>query len=103
MFFVARSSFQNQHFIDQIECQTVWTKTWVQTVCKGYQQTTPNRDSESYMSADVLLNLFNELRKSDKMVSLSNILSLFRNEFNKSNDTGARILVSIYHMTLRLL
>ena len=38
-----------------------------------------------------------------KMRGLSSILSLFRNEFNKSNDTKARILDSIYHMTLRLL
>ena len=57
----------------------------------------------SYMSAHVLLNLFNELSKRDKMRDLSSILSLFRNEFNKFNNTGARILDSIYHMTLRLL
>ena len=37
----------------------------------------------SYMSAHVLLNLLNELRKRDKMRGLLNILSLFRNEFNK--------------------
>ena len=55
------------------------------------------------MSAHVLLNLLNELRKSDKMRGLSSILSLFRNEFNNFNDTGARMLDSIYHMTLRLL
>ena len=34
------------------------------------------------MSAHVLLNLLNELRKRDKMRGLSSILSLFRNEFN---------------------
>ena len=34
------------------------------------------------MSAHVLLNLLNELKKRDKMRSLSSILSLFRNEFN---------------------
>ena len=55
------------------------------------------------MSAHVLLNLLNELRKSDKMRGLSSILSLFCNEFNNFNDTGARMLDSIYHMTLRLL
>ena len=27
----------------------------------------------------------------------------FRNEFNKSNNTGPRMLDSIYHMTLKLL
>ena len=35
------------------------------------------------MSADVLLNLFNELGKKDKMRGLPNILCLFRNEFKK--------------------
>ena len=52
------------------------------------------------MSAHVLLNLLNELRKSDKMRGLPSILSFFRNEFNKFNKTGARALDSIYHMTL---
>ena len=57
----------------------------------------------SYMSAHVLLNLLNELRKRDKMRGLPSILSLFRNEFNKFNNTRARMLDSIYHMSLRLL
>ena len=57
----------------------------------------------SYMSAHVLLNLFNELGKRDEMRGLPSILSLFRNEFNKFNNTKARMLHSIYHMTLRLL
>ena len=57
----------------------------------------------SYMSAHVLLNLLNELGKRDKMRGLRSILSLFRNEFNKFNNTRARMLDSIYHMTLRLL
>ena len=51
----------------------------------------------SYMSAHVLLNLLNELRKRDKMRGLSSILSLFRNEFNKFNNTRARML-SLVHM-----
>ena len=55
------------------------------------------------MSAHVLLNLLNELGKRDKMRVLPSILSLFRNEFNKFNNTRARMLDSIYHMTLRLL
>ena len=55
------------------------------------------------MSAHVLLNLLNELGKRDKMRGLPSILSLFRNEFNKFNNTIARMLDSIYHMTLRLL
>ena len=49
------------------------------------------------MSAHVLLNSLNELGKRDKMRGLPSILSLFRNEFNKFNKTGARILDSIYH------
>ena len=43
----------------------------------------------SYMSAHVLLNLLNELGKRDKMRGLPSILSLFRNEFNKFNNTRA--------------
>ena len=57
----------------------------------------------SYMSAHVLLNVFNELRKRDKMRGFPRILSLFRNEFDKFNNTGAQMLDSIYHMTLHLL
>ena len=52
----------------------------------------------SYMSAHVLLNLLNELGKSDQMRDLSSILSLFRSEFNKFNNTRVRMLDSIYHM-----
>ena len=51
------------------------------------------------MSAHVLLKLFNELGKRDKMRGLPSILSLFRNEFNKFNNSRARLLDSIYHMT----
>ena len=43
----------------------------------------------SYMSAHVLLNLLNKLRKRDKMLGMPSILSLFCNEFNKFNNTGA--------------
>ena len=57
----------------------------------------------SYMSAHVLLNLLNELGERDKMRGLPSILSLFRNELNKFNNTSARMLDSIYHMTLRYL
>ena len=55
------------------------------------------------MSVHVLFNLLNELGKRDKLQGLPSILSLFRNEFNKFNITRARMLDSIYHMTLRLL
>ena len=51
------------------------------------------------MSAHVLLNLLNSLRKSDKMLGMPRILSLFLNSFNKFNNTGARMLDSIYHLT----
>ena len=54
------------------------------------------------MSAHVLLNLLNELGKRDKMRGLPSILSLFRNKFYQFNNTGARMLDSIYHMTLKL-
>ena len=52
------------------------------------------------MSDYLLLNLLNELGKRDKMRGLPSILSFFRNEFNIFNNTGARDLDSIYHMTL---
>ena len=55
------------------------------------------------MSAHVLLNLLNQLRKRDKMRGLLSILSLFRNEFNKFDNSGVQMLDFIYHMTLRLL
>ena len=39
------------------------------------------------MSAHVLLHLLNDLGKRYKMQGLSSNLSLFRNEFNKFNNT----------------
>ena len=53
------------------------------------------------MSAHVLLNLLKDLGKRDKMQGSPSILSLFRNELIKFNNTRARMLDSIYHMTLR--
>ena len=55
------------------------------------------------MSVHVLFNLLNDLGKKDKIRGLPSILSLFRNEFNKFNNTIARMLDSVYHMTLSLL
>ena len=55
------------------------------------------------MSAHVLLNLLNELGKRDQMRVFPSILSLSGSEFNKFNNIRARMLESIYHMTLRLL
>ena len=43
------------------------------------------------LSAHVLLNLLNKLRKSDNMRGLLRILSLFHNKFNKLNNTAARM------------
>ena len=48
------------------------------------------------MSAHVLLNLLNKLGKRDKMRGLPSILSHFRSEFSKFNNTGARMLDSIH-------
>ena len=55
------------------------------------------------MSAHVLLNLLNELGKRDKMRGLPSILSLFRNMFNKYNNTGARMLDSICRNDIRII
>ena len=44
----------------------------------------------SSMSAHVLLNLLSKLGKRNKMRGLPSILSLFRNEFIRFRNTGAR-------------
>ena len=49
------------------------------------------------MSVHVLLN------KRDKMRGMPSLLSVFHYEFNKFNNSRARVLDSIYHMTLRIL
>ena len=54
-----------------------------------------------YLSVQVLLNLLNKLRKSDKMRGLPSILSLFLNLFNELNKTSPQIVDSIYHRTLK--
>ena len=51
------------------------------------------------MSAHVLLNLLNELRKRDKKRGLPSILSVFRNEFNKFNNTRARMLKAPFSLS----
>ena len=51
------------------------------------------------MSAHVLLNLLNELGEKVRCEAVSSILSVFPNEFNKFNNTGARMQDSTYHMT----
>ena len=55
------------------------------------------------MSAHVLLNILNKLRKRDKMRGLPRILSLILNEYDKLNNTGAPMLESIYHMALKFI
>ena len=40
-----------------------------------------------------LLNLLNGLNKRDEMLGKGRILALFRNEFNKFNNTGARFII----------
>ena len=63
-------------------------KKWLTTVCTLLKRFTIVKRG-SYMSAHVLLNLLNEFGNKDKMRGLPSILSLFRNEFNKFNNTGA--------------
>ena len=51
------------------------------------------------MSACVLLNLLNELRKRDKMRDLPSILSLFRIEFNNFSNV---IFYSLHKIKIKL-
>ena len=53
------------------------------------------------MSTHTLLNLLNELGKKIRCEAVPSILSVFPNEFNKFNNTGARMQNSIYHMALK--
>ena len=53
------------------------------------------------MNVHFLLNLLNKLGKGDKMRSLPSILLLFHIKFK--NNMSARMLESIYQMTLKLL
>ena len=54
------------------------------------------------MSVHVLLILLNDLGKRNQMRGFPSILSLFRNELNKFNNTGALIIDSFYHMTFKI-
>ena len=53
------------------------------------------------MSAHLLLNLLNGVGKETRWKALPSILSVFPNEFNNFNNTGARMQDSIYHMILK--
>ena len=55
------------------------------------------------MSANVLLNLLNELGEKDKMQGFDEHLITFPTEFYKFSNTGTRMQDSIYHMTLKSL
>ena len=73
--------------------------------CANYELRTLNKNRIKrgiYMSAHVLLILLNKFGKRDKMRGLSSILLYFCKEFNKFNNTRARIFDFIYHMILRL-
>ena len=45
------------------------------------------------MSADVLLNLLNPLRKRDKMLGTPRILNLSLNSFNRFNNAEAQMII----------
>ena len=49
------------------------------------------------MSADILLNLLNELGKRDKMRGLPSFFFLATSLMNEFNNSRARMLDSIYH------
>ena len=70
------------------------------TLCFAYERTLirPENVQSILHECHVSLNSLNELGKRDKMRGLPSILSLFCNEFNKFNNTRARMLDSIYHM-----
>ena len=56
------------------------------------------------MSVHVLLFLLSELGRRYKMRGLPSIFfSLFRTELNKFNNSGAKMLYSIFHMTVKIL
>ena len=108
----------------ELKTLPVWTQAcWKSIVWKGLATNKPMPTScllyikRSYMNPPLVADkedftwvlmfywiyLLNELGKRDILLSLSSILSLFRNEFNTFKTTRARMLDSIYHMTLRLL
>ena len=59
-------------------------------------------DRASYMSDHVLFNLLIELRKRDKCEACQAFYLLFATSLNQFNNTGAGMLDSINHMTLKL-
>ena len=64
----------------------------------------PDLCTFTYFPVDLrLLQFCDSSSRRIKMQCLPSIFSLFRNEFNKFNNTRARMLDSIYQKTLRLL
>ena len=53
--------------------------------------------------SDHVVEFIKRVGENDKMRVLPSNLSRFRNEVNKFSNTGARMLVSIYHMALESL
>ena len=62
---------------------------FVKKIKKGITKFVMKINRGSYMSAPVLVNSVNELGKRDRMRGLPSILSFFRKDFNKFNNTGA--------------
>ena len=52
-------------------------------------------------AAAVVLNLLNKLRNRDKCEVAEHLIFFFRNEFNKFNNTGAKMLDSVIRMQLK--
>ena len=55
--------------------------------------------TEDLNELSCFIEFIKRVGERDKMRGLPSILSLFRNELNKFNNTRARMLDSIYHMT----
>ena len=72
------SLFCSTHLINSIKHEFSYKILYLSNGCRG-----------SYTSAHVLLNLLNQFGKRDKMRGLLSILSLYRIEFNKFNNTVA--------------
>ena len=81
------------------EC--IWSNVQLNIILLKLKPKIAHINGGSYMSAYVLLNLLNELRKKIRCQALPNILLVFPNEFNKLNNTGARTQDSFYRMTLK--
>ena len=56
----------------------------------------------SYMSADELLNLLNELEEKIRCEALSSILLISPNKFNNFNNTGAQLQDSILSYNVKI-